>query len=143
MYHALLPLDADVERSLNAAKTITDLPAADSEVRVTILNVQPKVEVSSGDGSHVSSEDWWDPEDFPDSVQQAKEYLEDAGIRVKVTREHDEPAACILQMSKEKDVDAIVMSGRKTSPVGKVLFGSTTQSVLLSADVPVTVTPRV
>ena len=139
MYHVLLPLDADNERSRTAAEAIVNLPAADSEVRVTVLNVQPKVDVSVGDGSHVSSNDWWDPDEFPNSVLETVEFLESEGISVDVRREHEDPATCIIRVRGEEGIDAIVMAGRKTSPVGKVLFGSVTQSVLLSAEVPVTV----
>jgi nucleotide-binding universal stress UspA family protein len=139
MYHVLLPVDSDVERSHAAADVVTGLPAAETEVSVTILNVQPEVELSSGDGSHVSSEDWWDPDDVPESVTATREYLESEGIDVEVRREHEDPARCIIRVSEEAEADLIVMAGRVQSPVGKVLFGSVTQSVLLSSSVPVTV----
>ena len=46
----------------------------------------------------------------------------------------------IVRYSSENDARYIVISGRRRSPVGKALFGSVTQSVLLDADRPVVTT---
>ncbi|ELY62969.1 UspA domain-containing protein [Natrinema versiforme JCM 10478] len=43
----------------------------------------------------------------------------------------------ILNYATEVDSRYIVLGGRKRSPVGKALFGSVTQSILLDADRPV------
>lgn len=43
----------------------------------------------------------------------------------------------LLRYSRERDARFIVISGRKRSPVGKALFGSVTQQILLNADRPV------
>lgn len=43
----------------------------------------------------------------------------------------------IVRYSEDQDARYIVISGRKRSPVGKALFGSVTQTVLLDADRPV------
>ena len=43
----------------------------------------------------------------------------------------------IVRYSDDHEARYIVISGRKRSPVGKALFGSVTQSVLLDADRPV------
>lgn len=48
-----------------------------------------------------------------------------------------EPAEEILQYSREHDARYIMIGSRKRTPVGKALFGSVTQSVLLNADRPV------
>lgn len=48
-----------------------------------------------------------------------------------------EPSSRINDYAEQNDAGYIVTSGRKRSPVGKVLFGSVTQSILLNSDRPV------
>lgn len=48
-----------------------------------------------------------------------------------------DPVEEILAEADRTDARYIVVGGRRRSPAGKVLFGSTTQAVLLSADRPV------
>ncbi|WP_345782540.1 universal stress protein [Halostagnicola sp. A-GB9-2] len=50
---------------------------------------------------------------------------------------HGNPAEEIIEFANETDAHYIVIGGRKRSPVGKALFGSVTQSVLLDATQPV------
>lgn len=138
MFRVLLPVDADEDHTLAAAEAATSLPDAAEAVHVTVLNVQPEVDVAD-ESEHVNSESWYNATDFPQSAVQTKEYLEDAGIDVEMRREHADPAEAIIKIADEIDADRIIMSGRKRTPVGKVLFGSVTQSVLLNSAVPVTV----
>ena len=51
-----------------------------------------------------------------------------------------EPSERIIEYAKEHDASYVVVSGRKRSPVGKVLFGSVTQAILLNGDRPVLAT---
>lgn len=48
-----------------------------------------------------------------------------------------EEAARIVQYVSKVDADYVVIGGHKRSPVGKAMFGSVSQSVLLNADCPV------
>lgn len=47
------------------------------------------------------------------------------------------PAEEVLKYAGREDTSYIAIGGRKRSKVGKVLFGSVTQSILLSAESPV------
>ena len=48
-----------------------------------------------------------------------------------------EPAEEIRQFAEESDARFVVVGGRKRTPVGKAVFGSVTQSILLNAAAPV------
>ena len=48
-----------------------------------------------------------------------------------------EPVEEILSTADREDARYLVIGGRKRTPVGKAVFGSVTQSILLSADRPV------
>lgn len=43
----------------------------------------------------------------------------------------------VLDYAADVDAEYVVIGGRKQSPVGKVIFGSATQSILLNTDRPV------
>lgn len=47
------------------------------------------------------------------------------------------PGKRIIEYSNDKDAAYVVVSGRKRSAVGKTLFGSTTQSILLNSSRPI------
>jgi nucleotide-binding universal stress UspA family protein len=138
MYRVLLPVGGDAENALAAADAVTSLPNAADEVEAVILNVYEGFEVS-GEAGRVDSEDVWDEENYPESVDAVEDRLAAAGVETSKRREHGDPADTIVEVAAELDVDNVTMSGRRRSPTGKMLFGSTTQSVLLAADRPVTV----
>lgn len=81
--------------------------------------------------------------DVDDARQRAEEIAADVGERAENTGEFKavglvgDAADELLEYSTERNAEYIVISGRKKSPVGKAVFGSLTQSVLLSAAQPV------
>jgi|AntDeeMinimDraft_5_1070356.scaffolds.fasta_scaffold00041_19 nucleotide-binding universal stress UspA family protein len=135
MYRVLIPVDTSEERALAQAEYVTSLPNAAESVEAYLL--------------FVFTEDSDDlPQEFETfksasrigSVRRAQEALEDAGIEVTILEDSGDTEDDILEEAGAYDVDSIVLGGRKRSPVGKAIFGSTTQGIILSSDRPVVVT---
>jgi nucleotide-binding universal stress UspA family protein len=135
MYHVLVPVDANEERALTQADYVTDLPHAEDSVKASILFVF----------DHSA-------DDLPDelerfnsatrvgAVRRAMERLEDSDVEVELVEESGDADTRILEAIEDMDPDAVVMGGRKRSSVGKALFGSVTQTVMLDTAYPVVVT---
>lgn len=75
--------------------------------------------------------------DASDVAAEAAEKVLGDTSRVTTVGRVGEPSVEILRYLDSNDPRYLVVGGRKRSPVGKALFGSVTQSVLLEADRPV------
>jgi nucleotide-binding universal stress UspA family protein len=124
MYHVLIPVDQSEERATAQAEAVADLPAADSEVSVTVLHIFQE----NPSGASVNQ---------VGSVRRATEILEAAGVEYALDEESGTPSEEIVERANELDVDCICVAGRKRSPTGKALFGSVSQNVILDSDRPV------
>lgn len=116
----------------------TDGLATPDDLAVTVFNVFEEF-TAVDEGSQVRSDDLFDPDDYPDSVAAVYEALEEVGLEPDAERRHGEPAPEIIEYAESIDADAIVVPSRNRSPVGKAVFGSVTQEVILNTDRPVTV----
>ena len=139
MYRILIPVDDDEGRARAQAEFVASLPGT-GEVVAHVLYIFGE------DSENLPAE--WQP--FKSairvgSVRAAQEVLDERGIEVHVMDlgvggEERDIAEEIVEEADELDVDCIVLGGRKQSAVGKVIFGSVTQSVLLKSGRPVVVT---
>ena len=73
------------------------------------------------------------------NLDQAQVYFNDKGITCEkhLLIRGMEPGEDIVAFANEKDVDEIIVGVKSRSNVGKLLFGSTAQTVILEADCPV------
>lgn len=68
----------------------------------------------------------------------AQEAIDESGVDdAKAVGLLGEPADEIINYGESNDARYLVIAGRKRSPVGKALFGSVVQSLMLNSDVPV------
>ena len=76
------------------------------------------------------------------SIRDITRRLDDANIEFQVTSEIGDHGDRIVDIAHQKDVDLVVVGGRKRSPAGKAVFGSTAQQVMLESPAPVTFVRR-
>lgn len=131
MGRLLVPVDQSVERARRQAEYVANHPAATSATEVTVLYVFPHQDYKGAP-----------PHEFEEveSAVEAAETLEAAGLTVHREATGGEVARTVLDTASEREVDWLVMGGRKRSGVQRVLLGSITQDVILSGERPVTIT---
>ncbi|GAB3020137.1 universal stress protein [Natronobiforma cellulositropha] len=148
MYRILLPVDGSETRAAAQVEAVTKLSSVTEGISVEILHVHEQVrgvdaEWAAGGFAETYAEAMResvrDTSNLPDSVDLVAESLESAGIEHAVQETRGEPAEAILEIAADHEVDCIVISARKRSPIGKVLFGSVAQAVILDSECPVTV----
>ena len=126
----LVPVDRDVDRALAQAWYVATLPNATETVDATVLYVFPHQDYT-GAPSHEFAE--------VDAAVEAADHLDEAGVAVERVAVGGEVVPTILEAAEERDVDSIVMGGRKRSGVQTVILGSTSLDAMLSAERPVTI----
>jgi len=132
MYRILAPVDNDVERGQRQAEFIAGLPHGGGEIEVTVTHALHGEEMDAPKAMKTP--------DRVESVKQLRETLEADDIEVNAAEIGQPPADEILALADDIDADLIVLGGRKQSPVGKIVFGSVSQEVMLNTDRPVVVT---
>ncbi|MFC6763760.1 universal stress protein [Natrinema soli] len=128
MTEILLAID-DERRVERQIQTVLELPIETDIVSVTVLHVFS----DDPTGASISQ---------LQTARIAEERLEAAGIDVDLAERSGDPSREILASAEEIDADTICLAGRKRSPTGKALFGSITQDVILSTDLPVLIAGR-
>ncbi len=73
------------------------------------------------------------------NLDQAQVFFKDQGIACEkhLLIRGMEPGEDIVAFANEKEVDEIIIGVKSRSNIGKLLFGSTAQTVILEADCPV------
>lgn len=152
MYRVLLPIDERESRARAQVEAILEIPIDVGDLAVDVVHVHDDVSASNAEWAAGDSfADAYNEEmaeavrsadRIPSSVETAVGDLESSGHEFRVHERSGEPADEILDLAAELDSDAIVFGVGRRSPVGKVLFGSVVQTVILESEQPVTVVPE-
>lgn len=129
MYTVLVPVKTE-ESARKQASFVADIPDADGSVRAILTH--------GFEGEEAEAPQAMQRAGRIDAVQVAHEVLEDAGVETEVQEIGTPVAEGICDLAAELSVDQIVITGRRVNPVGKAVFGSVAQDVLIDADCPVT-----
>lgn len=146
MYRVLMAVDEDEQQTESMTTWIERLAEEVDELEVIILHVFRDVDIPSQVVVHEPLGDFkethHEQREIPAAVTDVIDRLERSGIVAEIRIERGEnPAETIISFAEDEgnDVDNIFIGGRKSSPVGKAIFGSVAQTVLLNTDIPVTV----
>jgi nucleotide-binding universal stress UspA family protein len=72
------------------------------------------------------------------TTRELAKMLEEAGMEYEFRGGVGEHGEEIVKIAKDVDADMVLVGGRKRSPAGKAVFGSTAQEVMLESPCPVT-----
>jgi len=131
----------DRDRVDALAQATSDI-ADPADARVVLLHVFPDDEFESVadrlDFDRPADADAEDVASRNATIQELGDRLDAVGVEHEVTGRVGEHGDSIVDVAGDVDADLVIVGGRKRSPTGKAVFGSTVQEVLLNAPCPVT-----
>jgi len=146
--HVLVPLDGSqlAEEALEYAQSIIDSQGVITLVSAIEVDAVPTYGPAMMPMVRTSIPDYQDA--LNNLIPQANAYLQRVvdvlttrGLQADFEARLGEPASVIVEIARERDVDAIVISTHGRSGLGRFLFGSVTTKVLEAANRPVFVVP--
>lgn len=132
MFTVILATDGHEDRVMAQAEAVANYPCASEKIEVVIVHVAK--EIQSDEGGKIHIEEY---SEMPDSVSNALSFFESEGINARAQQRSGDPAEELIRATRENEADQIILGGRKRSPVGKAVFGSVVQDVILNAECPV------
>lgn len=72
------------------------------------------------------------------TIRELESALDEAGVAFTSHGAVGEKGETIVELARTLDAGLIIVGGRKRSPAGKAVFGSTAQEIMLNAPCPVT-----
>lgn len=143
MYRVLLPVDHDDDRLDDQLDALLSLPGQE-ELTVTVIHVHEEVDVPADEaGEYVIdtlNRDIAELQGIPETVDRAVSELSAAGVFDDLQTAVGDPVEEILDAGEGIDADAYLLGAKDRSPVGKAIFGSVTQGVVVESDRPTIVT---
>jgi nucleotide-binding universal stress UspA family protein len=129
------------ENALEAVRHGAKLAAANADIRLHLLNVQPPL--PSAASSFVSAETVrsFHQDEGEKCLKNALELLKSAGVSYECHVAVGNQAEAIVEYAREKKCDLILMGTRGLGGLSNLLLGSVATRVLHLTDVPVTLIP--
>ncbi|ELY88674.1 UspA domain-containing protein [Natrialba hulunbeirensis JCM 10989] len=132
----------DADRSTKLAETVVEVakPAdatvvlghvfTDSEYDEVLSQLEFDTELEEVDPNEVATRH--------STIRELQDVLDEHELEYETRGAVGDHGPTIVELATAVDADRVVVGGRRRSPTGKAVFGSTAQEVLLSAPCPVT-----
>jgi len=137
--------ESDKGRIGPLAETTADI-AGPAEATVALAHVFTNEEYESAQSNlDFDPESEMTPDDVAKryvTIRKLGDAMEAAGVDFtwhgRLTDDEDSQGETVVALAEELGADLVIIGGRKRSPAGKAVFGSTAQEILLEAPCPVT-----